>query len=426
MNMNNELREKIKNIIFLNIEAGYSKYLEKSYLYIKPSHEKYPFQWWWDTCFHICILCSLGEYELAKRNLLSLFAMQREDGFIGHMIYWQRLLPSSIFEVFETKPSLRDLRPHMSALIQPSFVAQSLERIYKSTGDIKFVNNTLPGLKKYHDWVLSNRVFDNDNLIVMIAPVESGMDSKPSYDEVLGFSDGHANWKLYFKWLFLEFLNFTDRYQLEKIRKANRFHVKDVAFNTINALDLLALGRLCYQTGDKQGGEKYTHYAKQITESIMNFMYEENDSAFYDLNGKDNKKLRTITPTILFPMALSEIPNEVCSDMIRKYLHSSEIFDLTYPIPSVSISDRSFVPNKQGFLGQDFLWRGPTWIFNNWFVFKCLVKRGFLEDAERLKNSTENLISSSELREYYNPFTGEGYGAVDFTWAGLLLDMNLD
>ena len=34
-----------------------------------------------------------------------------------------------------------------------------------------------------------------------------------------------------------------------------------------------------------------------------------------------------------------------------------------------------------------------------------------------------NLIQLSGFREYYNPFSGEGYGACDFTWSGLVVDM---
>ncbi|WP_439673173.1 hypothetical protein [Cupriavidus necator] len=32
-------------------------------------------------------------------------------------------------------------------------------------------------------------------------------------------------------------------------------------------------------------------------------------------------------------------------------------------------------------------------------------------------------IERSGFREYYNPFSGEGYGAKDFTWSGLVIDM---
>jgi len=34
------------------------------------------------------------------------------------------------------------------------------------------------------------------------------------------------------------------------------------------------------------------------------------------------------------------------------------------------------------------------------------------------------LIEQSGLCEYYNPLTGEGYGAEEFTWSGLLIDMD--
>lgn len=37
--------------------------------------------------------------------------------------------------------------------------------------------------------------------------------------------------------------------------------------------------------------------------------------------------------------------------------------------------------------------------------------------------AVKELIGKSGFREYYNPFTGEGYGAHDFTWSGLVADM---
>jgi hypothetical protein len=32
-------------------------------------------------------------------------------------------------------------------------------------------------------------------------------------------------------------------------------------------------------------------------------------------------------------------------------------------------------------------------------------------------------MERSGFREYYDPLTGEGHGAREFTWTGLLLDM---
>ena len=89
------------------------------------------------------------------------------------------------------------------------------------------------------------------------------------------------------------------------------------------------------------------------------------------------------------------------------------------PIPSVELQDPSF------FAGETpFLWRGPTWAFNNWFLFHALKKRGFTTHAERLRRALRTAIETSGFREYYDPFTGEGHGARDFTWSGLVLDMH--
>ena len=43
--------------------------------------------------------------------------------------------------------------------------------------------------------------------------------------------------------------------------------------------------------------------------------------------------------------------------------------------------------------------------------------------ADEIYRSSLALVRKSGFREYYNPFTGEGYGAKDFTWGGLVLDM---
>lgn len=66
---------------------------------------------------------------------------------------------------------------------------------------------------------------------------------------------------------------------------------------------------------------------------------------------------------------------------------------------------------------------GPTWIGVNWFVYKGLVNYGFNDIAERVKDSSLKLIKRSGFREYYHPHTGEGLGAPNFTWGGLVLDM---
>lgn len=51
------------------------------------------------------------------------------------------------------------------------------------------------------------------------------------------------------------------------------------------------------------------------------------------------------------------------------------------------------------------------------------MQRGYWKEAENMANVVKELIAKGDFREYYNPFTGEGYGAPDFTWSGLVVDM---
>jgi hypothetical protein len=84
-----------------------------------------PFQWFWDTCFHIVMLARLGEFDLAKRNLRSLFAMQKENGFVGHMILWKQVRRASHADgirrercgciALRSVPTINDL-PRLAAL----------------------------------------------------------------------------------------------------------------------------------------------------------------------------------------------------------------------------------------------------------------------------------------------------------------------
>lgn len=51
------------------------------------------------------------------------------------------------------------------------------------------------------------------------------------------------------------------------------------------------------------------------------------------------------------------------------------------------------------------------------------MQRGYRKEADKLVHIVKELIASGGFREYYNPLTGEGYGASDFTWSGLVVDM---
>jgi glycogen debranching enzyme len=422
--MNTEaLRGAIRTALLSNFKEGFSKLLGKQYCYIQPSPTTYPFEFFWDTCVHLIMLSRLGEYDWARRNLESMLSMQDESGFLGHMIYWHQALPNRLSDILQSKPTFRSLRPHMSALIQPTFLAQVLERLYEGTEDIQILKQFLPAIIRYHAWLKKNRDFDGNGLITIISPFESGVDHKPSYDQVYGLSPAVAGQKLllsslYWRTVRVDASNFFHRYDVRAIRKHGPFLVRDVLVNTIYALDLLALSRLCRAAGDAEAAKMYEKDSAHTTQSMIDIMYDPEDNSFWDVYGKDNIKSKVLTPTILYPIALPQVSDDIAKAMIERHLIQADYFNTEFPIPSVAKSENSFSP-----LESPFIWRGPVWVIHNWFLSRALTMRGQTDLAQKLKMSLKGLIETSGFREYYDPFTGKGYGAPNFTWPGLILDM---
>jgi glycogen debranching enzyme len=69
-------------------------------------------------------------------------------------------------------------------------------------------------------------------------------------------------------------------------------------------------------------------------------------------------------------------------------------------------------------------WRGPIWANLNWLLSRGLRLQGFDSQAAELERTTLDLVAGSGMREYYDPLTGEGLGAHDFSWtAAAVIDI---
>jgi glycogen debranching enzyme len=415
------IQAEVRRLMYRNLHDGYSSLLGQHYCYVTPSCSGYPFQFFWDTCFHVIILARLGELDLAKRNLRSLFAMQQENGFVGHMIFWKQVLPKRRTDIVQARPCLENIRPHMSALIQPPFAAQALLQLFEACGDRVYLGELYARVRRWHEWLAMNRDFDGDGLITLITAFESGMDWKASYDPVLGYAQRKTPTDLYFNRLFwkgvgVDLHNFARRYELAAIRRRARFLVKDAGFNSAYALDLDAMEKLAELVGDD--AQIFARRRERVVGSILRLMYDEEAAAFYDLQSPGDRKLRINTPTIFFPLALPGINDAIARRVLEAHFDNEDQFAAPLPIPSLERRDPAFCPRES-----PFIWRGPMWACINWFLYRALKRRGFEDKALALRRALETAIANGGFREYYDPFTGEGYGAEDFTWSGLLLDM---
>ena len=193
----------------------------------------------------------------------------------------------------------------------------------------------------------------------------------------------------------------------------NFFWVKDVPFNAIMVENLRLLAQIAASLGYSEDADFFASEAENIVSAMRKFMLE--DGLFWSTFGENYQKIKVKTWAIFAPLFAKILTQKEAEKLVKKHLLNPKEFWTEFPVPTVSISESSFDP--QGF------WRGPTWIATNWFIYKGLLNYGFNGVAEQIKETSIKLIQESGFREYFNPQTGEGLGAKNFTWGVLVLDM---
>lgn len=58
-----------------------------------------------------------------------------------------------------------------------------------------------------------------------------------------------------------------------------------------------------------------------------------------------------------------------------------------------------------------------------WLLWLGLYRLGYDEQVWDLAGRLAGAATGAGLREYYNPLSGVGMGAVDFGWSALLMEM---
>ena len=387
--------------------------------YTCPSPGHYPFQWFWDSCFHAVALAHL-EPDVAREELDLLASVQPASGFLPHVIFWRRrrLVSPGLYWAWlqSAGPGL----PRYSALIQPPVIAAALETYHEITGDLDLVRRLLPALDRYYDYLDRERAPGSRPLLALVAPWESGMDHRPSYDAALGLGYPARRRRLVTRPRRLDVANRARAYDLHRLHRARRFLVEDVLVNTVYADGLRALGRLHDLAGDDEG-QSWGERAASVEVAIVGHLRGD-DGFFYDRDLRSERLLRVRTAAGLTTLLLASLSHEDARPLLAA-IDDPEAFATPFPVPSVAVDEPAFVPGALRWGVGPLLWRGPTWINLNWLIWRALRRRGEAAQARRLVAASAALVLRSGFREYYDPYTGAGLGAPSFGWSTLVVDM---
>jgi glycogen debranching enzyme len=399
-----------------NRQRGFAEWCNREYDFVCPSMGTYPFQWFWDSCFHTVVL-SHFDLARARAEVESLLANQADDGFVAHVTFWQR----DRYEALLSTYSIAYRTPHLSDCMQPPLLAEAVAAIWDKGGDRNFLRAILPKVRAYYDWCDRVRDPDRDGLIAVLQADETGLDMAPKFDGYLGIQDGRA--------AMLD--DFTAGW--ERVAKPyaevgrdparmfalDVFVVEDVMVNTIYAHNQSVLAELFSEIGDLETAREFSDRAAKTRRALFEKCWDEEAGLFFDLGGLAETPLKVNSFTSLFPLVLPDLPSDRAARLIAQ-LEDPALYAAPYPVPTVPLSSECFDPGREG---SKLVWRGPAWMSSNWYLARGLSTHGRPELARHITDRSRAMVERSGFREFYNPHTGEGYGARDFSWTALILDL---
>lgn len=411
-----------------------------------PSGDLYPHQWLWDSSF---IAIGIVQYNpaRAKVEILSLLKGQWHNGMIPHMVF--DMAPEYAADRSAWRSWVSSKSPdHIatSGITQPPIIAEAVWRVGKKLSKserVLFFKKVLPKLIKYHQWMYDERDPHDEGLIIQINPYETGLDNTPPWMNQLREHSRPAWIALVEKLKLDKFINVArrdtrklppeqrmtnidalmlwdsvtrlrkKRYDINKILHHQLFAVEDVAFNSILIRNNQILEDIAGEARRKLPKSLLAHFEK--SKIALEELWDDTYGVYFNRDFVTNKLMRSPTVASLLPLYAGTITKER-ADKLVKVMKNDHSFWLRHPVASVPKNIIGFDQNRY--------WQGPTWVNTNWLLIDGLKRMGYEEESNALKQKTIDLVEAQGPWEYFNPHTGKGLGAKDFSWtAALTIDL---
>jgi Trehalase len=411
----------------------------------KPSPDLYPHQWMWDSCF-IAIGVSRYDPERAQNELRALLRGQWSNGMVPQIIFNPEstgYFPGPETWLSHQSPyAPRDVQT--SGITQPPVLATAALAAYKNDPDPgraeAFAREVYPKILAYHEFLYRERNPDGSGLIVVVHPWESGLDNSPPYLDAGSRVD--LTYKPKYTRLDTKHVSAEHRpsdkdydlfvWLLEQMRRVNydwngylpqaALQVEDVLFNSI----LVRANDDLFELGEAIGAAQYESDYRAISpferhgtaEAIDSKLWDDESGMYFSYDRVAGRLLREQTVSSFMPKLSHRSGIHVRERVARltTCLEDPARFapKAGYVCPTTALDSKWFNPENY--------WLGPVWVNTNWLLIQAFGDR-----VPRIRSDTIDLIQKSGFREYFNPFTGEGYGTDRFSWsAALTIDLLSD
>jgi hypothetical protein len=404
----------------------------------RASARLYPHQWSWDSAC-VAIGYAASNQTRAQSELRWLFAGQWTDGLLPHIRFADnaRYFPGPEFWQTHRSPSAPQ-HPQTSGIVQPPVHGTAVWHVYRQARDgeqaKEFLRELMPGLQRWHEYLYRERTRGDDGLVEIWHPWESGMDNSPLWDDALarispgGEVPDYERVDLdyvdasqrptdaeYDRYAYLVKLYRDRGYDPKRIREESPFAVCDVLFNSLlvqSNRDLAKIARVL-----ELDPEPFEAWAVQTASGIDARLWDDEEGTYADYDVRASALVRAQTSGAFAPLFAGIPTRERARHLLDRLQASSVAVDgAGRVVTSVAPADANYNPA--------LYWRGPVWPMINWVVYAGLLRYGFVNEAQEIRNALLELVRREGFWEHYNATTGRGQGTEQVSWtAALVLDL---
>lgn len=311
---------------------------------------------------------------------------------------------------------------------KPALASWSVWTIYEETGDKDFIAEMYPKLKDYHQWWYRNRDHDKNGVCEYGATVHPlNVVSKTTDGKVRDGRIAAAAWESggdnYIRFDADWGIEVLDNYEGNTLLGYS-LSQESVDLNTFLCNEKQLLAKMAGVLGLEDERSRYDGEAQWLAGFIRENMYDAETGFFYDIDLKTKKTLssRGQGPEGWYPL-WAGIASKEQAARVREVIIDPARFNTFVPFPTASYANARF--NPTGY------WRGPVWLSPVWFGVDGLNNYGFTDDVksqiEKFLNNAEGVMTPGmPIRENYNPLTGEGLKAINFSWSSAHILMMLE
>ena len=333
--------------------------------------------WAWDSWKHAAAVANY-DTELAKNQMRALFDYQQPNGFIPDCVYRNNLIEENNYR--NTKSPL---------------AAWAIWQIYEKTKDADFLKEFYPKLKLYHNWWYKERDHDQDGLCefgstdgtLIAAKWESGMDNAVRFD---------------------------DSKILKNAEKAFSLDQESVDLNSFLYAEKNYLSKMAQVLKLTKESKDWQDESTALKTKIQTQFWDASTGWYYDTT-IDGKSLIKIMGCEGYLPIWAEVATPEQTKLMKENMLNPAIFNTFVPLPTLAANHPKFKP-EGGY------WRGPIWLDQSYFGINGLEKYGYTNEADQLAhklihNTDGVLDKGTSIRENYQPLTGKGLEAYNFSWS---------